>query len=951
MKKNTLKKLLTGMFVIGFAVTHAQKTKRTVAEKLPDNYTPNLELQRAPTGEIKCATVEYNDMLNKYRKSPISVEDFERWIAPKIAEIKAARQAGKMPPMYTIPVVVHVIHNGDAVGSNENIADAQVLSQIQVFNEDFGNLAGTPGDGGEGVDTGIRFCMAQVDPSGNPTNGINRVDLGQASWDSMAAIDGTMKPATIWDPTKYLNMWTCNFGGGMSGTLGYAQFPTGSGLDGMPGGGCVAAEASSDGVVSAYSTFGSRTIYPAGNYSGTSYDKGRTMTHEVGHMLGLRHIWGDTAACTNDDFCADTPDSDASNFGCATTDSCPADGLGNDQTQNYMDYSDDSCMHMFTQDQADRMVAVLLNADRRIGLLNSTVCNPIPSIQYTGAACETSMVSLAEPNGCGAFQDVNIDVEIDMGASQNTDVTFSVNPSSTAVEGSDFIILTPSVTFNAGSMTTQTLTVRVFNSDAIGSGARQAIIDFVVNANGGDAIANTDRDSYTIDVAYDIVSVPNMNNGAVTLFSDDFESHNAFEIGNVGGWTFNDVDGSGTYGEGGAFDWPNQYYSGAFITFDPSQVTGGTLPANWNPHGGNMGYYCFNATAPGNDDYIFTPQLNLGTSSQFTFWAKTLDNTWGEERFRVGVSTTDTNPASFTFITPNPYQETTTSWVQYSYDLSAYDNQTVYLTINCVSNDAYVFMIDDVAVTTNATVNVQVDDNTGAPATTSLGSGTQYFLDPTTNDFMSGITVNDASNYGCTDVAVSRDIATAGAPAVMYQTAGAANFVMAKTYTISPSTINAAGNSDITFYFTEAEIAAWEAATGNLRTELAIIKGNTGIPATIGSLGNTTGVSLTATFSDGLDGTYYFGKLSSLGVAENQFEVFGVYPNPSNGEVTLTLSANEDVTVSLFDIRGRKVYAKLNQNNSDVFTTKLNFSGMASGVYMLDVQSGSKRAVQKLVIK
>ena len=103
--------------------------------------------------------------------------------------------------------------------------------------------------------------------------------------------------------------------------------------------------------------------------------------------------------------------------------------------------------------------------------------------------------------------------------------------------------------------------------------------------------------------------------------------------------------------------------------------------------------------------------------------------------------------------------------------------------------------------------------------------------------------------------------------------------------------------------------------------------------------------------TDGEVEDYRINVLAPLSVSENQFDVFGVYPNPSNGEVTLTLSTNEDVTVSLFDIRGRKVYNELNQNNSDVFTTKLNFSGMASGVYMLDVQSGSKRAVQKLVIK
>lgn len=948
MKKITLQSFIV-LLLFSFGVVHAQKTTRTVENKLPNNFTPNLEQQRAPSGEIRCASTEYNTMLDQYRMNPISTEQFEKWIAPKIEEVKAARAAGKMPATYTLPVVVHVIHNGDPVGSNENIDDNQVLSQIQVFNEDFGNLVGTPGDGGEGVDTGIRFCMAQIDPDGNPTNGINRVNLGQASWNSMAAIDGTMKPSTIWDPTKYLNMWTCNFGGGMSGTLGYAQFPTGGGIPGLFGEDCVAAEASSDGVVSAYTTFGSRTIYPAGNYSGTSYDKGRTMTHEVGHMLGLRHIWGDTGACTDDDFCADTPDSDASNFGCATTDSCPADGLGNDQTQNYMDYSDDACMHMFTQDQTDRMVAVLLNADRRVGLLNSTVCNPIPTIQYNGSACETARISLAEPNGCGSFQDVDIDVEIDMGAAQNADVTFSVNAASTAIEGGDFIILTPTVTFNAGSNASQTLTVRIFNSDAMSAGARQAIIDFTVNPNGGDAVANTERDSYTIDIAYDVVSPPNMNSGAVTLFSDGFESYNAFEIGNVGSWTFLDNDGLGTYAEGGP-NWTNEYYIGAFITFDPSQVTNGTLPANWNPRTGNMGYYCFSATAnPWNDDYIFTPQLALGTGSVFSFWAKAVDDQWGAEQFRVGVSTTDTNPGSFTYFTAETVGDT--AWQQFTYDLSAYNNQTVYLTINCTSQDRYVFMVDDVAVTTNASVDVQVDENTGAPATSSLGGGTQYYLDPTSSDFMSAITVNDASNYGCTDVAVSRDLAGAGAAAVMYQVPGTANYVMAKTYSITPTTTNATGNNELTFYFTEAEVAAWEALTGQSRNDLAILKGNNGVSATLGALGNTSGVSLTATFTDGLNGTYYFGRLQALSLENNDFEEFSIFPNPTKGGVNIIVSSSDDVSVSLYDTRGRNVYAQLYKNENSVFNTEIDFSTISSGLYMLIIESGNKKATKKIVVE
>ena len=103
--------------------------------------------------------------------------------------------------------------------------------------------------------------------------------------------------------------------------------------------------------------------------------------------------------------------------------------------------------------------------------------------------------------------------------------------------------------------------------------------------------------------------------------------------------------------------------------------------------------------------------------------------------------------------------------------------------------------------------------------------------------------------------------------------------------------------------------------------------------------------------TDGEVEDYTLNVVASLGVADNQFDVFGVYPNPSNGEVTISLSTDKDVNVSLFDIRGRKVYGQLHSNTSDSFNEKVDFSSMASGVYMLNVESGSKRAVKKLVIQ
>jgi hypothetical protein len=324
----------------------------------------------SPSGYIRCASNEYEEYLRSQNPKMETRAQFEDWMAQKIEEQKFMSQSGGI--IY-IPVVVHVIHNGDAYGVNENISDEQVQSQITVMNQDFRRMASTPGFNSNpvGADVQVEFVLAKVDPNGNPTNGINRVNLCRTDWNggsssaTSALVNAEIKPVTIWNPTLYMNMWSVNFGS--SGLLGYAQFPETT-LAGMS---TAAQNANTDGVVANFGTFGSRTLVPTGNFSGTLYDKGRTMTHEVGHYLGLRHIWGDDACsgttnvATNEDFVADTPAAGAANYGCATgTDSCPSVPL-TDMVENYMDYSDDACMNIFTAGQKTRITTVLNNSPRR----------------------------------------------------------------------------------------------------------------------------------------------------------------------------------------------------------------------------------------------------------------------------------------------------------------------------------------------------------------------------------------------------------------------------------------------------------------------------------------------------------------------------------------------------------------------------------------------------------
>lgn len=261
------------------------------------------------------------------RRKMESIEDFSR----KVIDRKLLGRL--VNGVIEIPVVVNVLYKTTA----QNISTAQIQSQIDVLNEDFNNTNAdktkVPAEfTDEQTNVGIKFVLANV----------VRKSTTKKSWstnnDMKKSTKGGINPT---DPARNLNIWVCNLGNGL---LGYAQFP----------GGALA----TDGVVILYSAFG-RT--------GTlvqTYNKGRTATHEVGHYLNLRHIWGD-AACGNDQV-TDTPPAYTANYGCPTypkVSSCT--GAKPEMTMNYMDYTDDACMYMFTNGQKSRMLSIFASGGPR----------------------------------------------------------------------------------------------------------------------------------------------------------------------------------------------------------------------------------------------------------------------------------------------------------------------------------------------------------------------------------------------------------------------------------------------------------------------------------------------------------------------------------------------------------------------------------------------------------
>jgi len=292
----------------------------------------------AQTAE-KCGTVPYmQQLISKHPALKGRLEDNEKGLQKKIAE--------KIPSQSSVnrivPVVVHLIWNTP----QQNLCDAQIRSQIDVLNEDYHRLnadtVNTPGPFKQlGGDANIHFVLANRDPQGNKTTGIIRSYTDYEDF----PVGGDVKFTATggqdeWNPNWYLNIWVCNLEGSI---LGFATLPG-------------TANPGEDGVVIATKAFGWQSYDPSGKYN-----LGRTTTHEVGHWLNLLHIWGDDGGnCSQDDEVADTPEQGDYTFDCPDfpVKSC-SNGPNGNMFMNYMDYTDDRCMNIFTKGQIDRMQAAL----------------------------------------------------------------------------------------------------------------------------------------------------------------------------------------------------------------------------------------------------------------------------------------------------------------------------------------------------------------------------------------------------------------------------------------------------------------------------------------------------------------------------------------------------------------------------------------------------------------
>ena len=298
---------------------------------------------KAPKGRT-CAQMVVHELLAEtqpeYRDRRLKAEEQTRGIIQSGAAMRTVAK------LITINVVVHVVHRTD----EENISDAQVKSQIKALTRDFRaknpDKRNVPAAWKSLVtDANVEFVLATADPKGNKTSGITRTATTVPSFGPDNGVKSKKKGGVDpWPTDRYLNLWVCRLNDPL---LGYAQFPGGP--------------AATDGVVILHTACGTQGTAQA------PFDKGRSATHEVGHFLGLRHIWGDRNDCSGDDFVADTPAARQANLGKPKFPQITCNnGPNGDMFMNYMDYVDDDSMFMFTAGQVARMNATLAGPRKKL---------------------------------------------------------------------------------------------------------------------------------------------------------------------------------------------------------------------------------------------------------------------------------------------------------------------------------------------------------------------------------------------------------------------------------------------------------------------------------------------------------------------------------------------------------------------------------------------------------
>lgn len=563
---------------------------------------------------------------------------------------------------------------------------------------------------------------------------------------------------------------------------------------------------------------------------------------------------------------------------------------------------------------------------------------PSPEVNFVGAS-----TSITEGTDC-SYQDIDFTVRIAQGASQNADVSFAIS-GGTATNMQDFELLTTNVTFPAGSTADHTMTVRVYN-DAIVESDEDIMVDLTVNANGGDANEGA-LSTATINILNDDFSADTAGT-PIVLWSDDFES------GSTAAWTVTD-DSSGS-----ATNWAVTNEAGfpdaGFFDSDESNTTQFAYVNDDD---------C-NCTMDG--ERMMTPGIDLsGLTSAEVVFDYVFDNTYAGDIATLQLSTDGGTswPAAATLASTSTGDVDNLPWVTVTIDLTAYVGQTVNLAAHFNDNGGWGqgFLIDNFRVQTPGHANVQTAMNAGTSANFTLnGMGTSFAYDAGSGDVMVGVQNNDSHDYGCTETSVTRS----GTGGTTYNGSVAPELVADKTIYINPTSNTTTGNVTVTLYFTEAEIAGWEASTTGTytRNDLYILRDDAG-PITLAPDDDTilaTEIQAATVVTDAANGIVTVsGTFSGLGgfvvgpqnalLSTPDFSLdnsnITLYPNPTTDNITINVpdSILPD-TYEVYNMLGQRIISK--EINSEADLT-INAMPLRTGMYFVKVANQSSSVTLQFI--
>ena len=783
---------------------------------------------------------------------------------------QGAIQQLKMPktlsgPPYTIPVVVHVVSTGGAVGTIYNPSDAQIQATINYLNQVYnGTYPGTQGVG----DLQIQFVLAKRDPNCNPTNGINRVDGSSIPGYSSGGVNvntslGTdeinVKNLIRWDPSQYYNIWVVDKIDGNDGTsgsfvAGFAYFPGG--------------DPNYDGTIML------ATQMAVGQ---------KTLPHELGHAFNLYHPFeganGSTcpanADCTadGDEVCDTDPITQPINFVCRSgTNPCTGSAYSINTESNYMNYT--NCSTLFTAGQKTRMLASAASPDR-ISLSNSlggTATNAgamqcLPKINFEFSSDQQTETT-ASTSGCRSYKDYTYHLLIGNNPTVTATVTLAVN-AGTATEGSDFDITTngnfssPSkaLSFPAGSNASQSFTIRIYD-DAEVESTETFTLGFTVQNNGGNAVAGDGRPTFTFTI----------------LDNDSAPTAGVSPSGTV------NIGTSASSITAAPFD-ATQQDQRVQILYKASELTAAGVPA------GPISGISFNLQTKSSIRAFSGLTISLGKAS-VNYLINGSVTTGSSMTVVKTISSYNTVSGwnDFNFDSPYTWDGTSNLVVEICYDngstsagdaadkLAAYfdggtasqGNMFWQSGINC--SQAFTSVIYNafgkkpIIKLVYGVPGTQVQTLVNSSEQEKLGPNADvYFYDQVSHQLMARIQNLSAFDYGCTQVLIDR----AGTGATAFWNNTPVNYLMNKTFKVVPTTNNSSGSYAITLYYTQTETNGWQTATGQNISNIELIKATNSIslvtPANpsgagtvvittpvVSTLGTNTG--LTANFSTGFSG-------------------------------------------------------------------------------------------------